>query len=300
MNTDTHIDVSVIVVTYNSAPCIERCVGSVREQEGVVTELIVVDNVSTDDTVAVVRHLGADVHLIVNSENVGFGRGCNQGFAVSRGRFLYLLNPDAQLEQRDGLARLKGAMAQNPRWGLAGTRVITPEGEIQGAERQYPDQQRVGCDFSHLPGTLAWVSGASMFIRREVFAAVDGFDPGFFLSSEETDLCLRIRQGGWEIGFVPEVSVRHVGMASECSFDPYETWLRRLPGMHRFWAKHYPAAAVRRLVRRDLFRAGFRQRWYGLLARLQGPGSGAWHKHRRYAGICEASRRFLRTGRGDS
>ena len=139
-----------------------------------------------------------------------------------------------------------------------------------------------------------------MLIRREVFAAVQGFDPGFFLSSEETDLCLRIRQRGWEIGFVPEVSIRHIGMASERSFDPYETWLRRLPGMHRFWAKHYPAAEVRRLVRRDLFRARFRERWYGLMARFQGRGSSAWLKHRRYAGICEASRRFLAGRRGDS
>jgi GT2 family glycosyltransferase len=299
LSTDTPIDVSVIVVTYNSAPCIERCVASVRAQEGVTTELILVDNVSTDDTVSVVRRLKPAVQLIVNSENVGFGRGCNQGFAAGRGRFLHLLNPDAQLDQRDAYARLIRLMDQHPRWGLAGTNIVTPEGLTEGAETHYPDQQRVHCDFSKLPGTLAWVSGASMFIRRGVFAAIEGFDPGFFLSSEETDLCLRIRQRGWEIAFASEISVRHIGMASEQVNDPYDTWARRIPGMHRFWVKHYPAADVRRLLRRDLLRTGFRMRWYGLLARFAGRSSEAWRKHRRYAGIYDATRHCLEAGPAD-
>ena len=294
------MDISIIVVTYNSAPCIATCVGSACEQEGVQVELIVVDNSSTDDTLGMLRGLTPNIHVEANHENIGFGRACNQAFALSHGRFIFLLNPDAQLEQRDALAQLCRAMEQHARWGLAGTRVITSDGRCEGPAATYPEQHRVHRDFSHLPGTLAWVYGASMMVRREVFAAVDGFDPGFFLSSEETDLCLRVRQQGWEIGFVPDVSVRHIGMASERGSDPYETWLRRMPGLLRFWSKHYPPEDVRRLVRKDWFRASFRRQWYGVIAQFCGPRSEAWLKHRRYAGICEATRRFLSAGPGHS
>jgi GT2 family glycosyltransferase len=290
------IDVSIIVVTYNSAPCIKECLDSVLMQQGARFEIIIVDNASTDETVSVVRGMSAPIRLLANQENIGFGRGCNQGFDISAGRFLLLLNPDARLSERDSLARLCRIMEQNGRWGLAGTRVTESGGTVEcPPSPSYPDEHRAHCDFSHLPGKIAWVFGASMFIRREVFAAVGGFDPGFFLSSEETDLCLRIRQQGWEIGFVPEITAQHIGAASERGKDPYDTWRRRVPGIYRFWSKHYPPADARRLVRRDWFRARFRQHWYGALVWFAGTESRAWRQHRRYAGIGEAARLFLDT-----
>lgn len=291
------IDVSLIAVTYNSAPCIAACLNSVLKQQGVRLEVIVVDNASSDETVSVVAGLGSNIHLLANQENIGFGRGCNQGFGASRGRYLFLLNPDAWLEERDSLTRLLERMQREVRWGLAGTRVIESDGATECPPAAcYPDEHHVHCDFSHLPGRIAWVFGASMFIRREAFAAVGGFDPGFFLTSEETDLCLRLRQHGWEIGFVPEVTARHIGAASERGTDPYITWLRRVPGIYRFWSKHYPPKDVRRLLWKDWFRASFRSRWYGTLARFLGPGSSAWRKHRRNAAIRDVSWRLLRSG----
>lgn len=288
------IDASVIVVAFNSAPCIAESLKSILRQQDARFEVIVVDNASADDTVGVVRGLGGGIRLLANDENVGFGRACNQGFSVSRGRFVYLLNPDATLPERDSLARLCQSMQENVRWGLAGTRVTESDGTVEcPPATSYPDQHRAHCNFDQLPGKIAWVYGASMIIRREVFAAVDGFDPAFFLTSEETDLCLRIRQKGWEIGFVPEITVRHIGAASERGIDPYDTWCRRVPGIYRFWSKHYPPADARRLVRRDWFRARFRQRWYSALARFVGTDSRAWRQHRRYAGIAEAARRYL-------
>lgn len=288
------LDVSVIVVTYNSAPCIRECLDSVLVQQGAGFEIIVVDNASTDETVSILRGIVSPNRLLANQDNIGFGRGCNQGFGASAGRFLLLLNPDARLSEPDSLARLCRIMERNTRWGLAGTRVTESDGAVECPPSEtYPDEHRAHCDFSHLPGKIAWVFGASMFIRREVFAAVGGFDPGFFLSSEETDLCLRIRQQGWEVGFVPEITAQHIGAASERGIDPYDTWRRRVPGIYRFWSKHYPAADARWLVRRDWFRARFRQHWYGAMARFGGRDSRAWRQHRRYAGISEAARLFL-------
>jgi N-acetylglucosaminyl-diphospho-decaprenol L-rhamnosyltransferase len=288
------LDVSIIVVTFNSALCIGDCLNSVLAQTGLKHEILVVDNASGDGTVKLVRQFADPVRLLANQQNPGFGRACNQAFAESRGRYVFLLNPDACFTEPTDLANLCQRMDCNGRWGLAGTRVIEA-GEVESAPAEsYPDQRHVRCDFSHLPGKIAWVVGASMIIRRDVYLAVEGFDPGFFLASEETDLCLRIRQKGWEIGFVPEVIVRHIGFASERGIDPYETWLRRVPGIFRFWSKHYPPEEVRWLVRKDWFRASVRQRWYGTMAWFTGTNSVSWRKYRQYAGITEASRRFLR------
>lgn len=292
------MEVSVIIVTYNSASCIAECLRSLQAQRGVQTEVIVVDNASADNTLEAVRALGPGVRLIASKENFGFGRGCNQGFAQSTGSFVFFLNPDARLEGTDSLVRLVATMEQNKRWGAAGMRLLGEDGEVESmGETNYPSDKRAGCDFSHLPGKLAWVSGACMFIRREVYQKIEGFDPGFFLTSEETDLCLRVRQQGWEIGFVPEVTVRHVGMASERGADPYDTWYRRVPGIMRFWSKHYPAKQARRLVQRDWVRSSFRREWYGLVSRFAGLHSEAWRKHRKYAGISEASRQFLQNSK---
>jgi GT2 family glycosyltransferase len=284
-----------VVVTYNSAGCIEACLESLRRQEHVRSEIIVVDNQSADGTVEVVRNCGADIRLLTNQTNLGFGRACNQGADISHGRFLYFLNPDAQFERPDGLWRICQVMDQNPTWGLAGTRVLSPDGSNEAAPAMdYPSQRHCRRDFSRLPGKIAWVLGASMLVRREVFAALGGFDPQFFLYSEETDLCLRVRKDGLEIGFVPEVTVRHIGQASERGNDQYETRLRSMTGLHRFWAKHYPPEDVLKIVRRDWFRASFRRQWYALMARFGGPASRARIKHREYAAVSEASRRFLR------
>lgn len=287
-------DVSVVVVTYNSAGCIGACIASLRRQEGARSEITVVDNRSADDTVQAVRNCGPGIRLLTNQTNVGFGRACNQGADVSHGRFLFFLNPDAQLERPDALRRLCQVMEQNPKWGLAGTRVLSPDGANEAAPAMdYPSQRHCRRDFSHLPGKIAWVLGASMFVRREVFSALAGFDPAFFLYSEETDLCLRVRQHGLQIGFVPEVTVRHIGQVSERGNDQYETRLRSMTGLHRFWAKHYPPEDVLKMVRRDWFRASFRREWYALIARFGGRDSRAWAKHREYAAVSEASRNFL-------
>jgi len=294
--TRASLQVSTVVVTYNSAGCIEACLKSLLRQERVSGEIIVVDNRSADNTVQIVRNCGPEIRLLANQSNIGFGRACNQGADISHGGFLYFLNPDAQFERPDGLSRLCQVMEQNPSWGLAGTRVLSPAGTNEAAPAtNYPSQRHCRRDFSQLPGRIAWVLGASMLVRREIFAALGGFDPQFFLYSEETDLCLRIRQYGLEIGFVPEVTVRHIGQVSERGNDQYQTRLRSMTGLHLFWVKHYPPDDVLRMVRRDWFRASFRREWYGFMARFGGRGSRAWAKHREYAAVSEASRRFLQS-----
>ncbi len=286
--------VSVIVVTYNSASCIRACLESVLAQQNVAVEIIVVDNASQDDTVNQVCRFGTKVNLMANKENVGFGRGCNQGFKSSSGQFIYFLNPDAQLEQRDALATLGRALHSHPHWGLAATRVVSATAEDESPPAtSYPGQSHARNNFADLPGKIAWVIGASMFIHRGVFAALQGFDPEFFLYSEETDLCLRLRKLGHEIGFVDRVTVRHIGGGSEQDQDPYEMWRRKTNGIHRFWKKHYAPEDATQLVRRDLRRARCRLFLNRILAAFGSLHSNAWQKHRRYQAVRDASASFL-------
>ncbi|MGH7980347.1 MAG: glycosyltransferase family 2 protein, partial [Limisphaerales bacterium] len=159
---------------------------------------------------------------------------------------------------------------------------------------QYPAQRHVHRDFSKLPGKIAWVLGASMFVRREIYEKLGGFDPEFFpIYSEETDFCLRVRELGYEIGYIPEVAVTHVGGSSEDPRDPYECSMRKLRGLLKFRKKHYPPEDCLSLAKRDLRRARFRMFWNRLLSRWQPPNSRAWRKYRQYQGIWEVSRDYL-------
>src|SRR5436190_9810312 len=158
------MDVSVIIVTYNSAVTIADCLKSVGEQQGVERETLVIDNASSDQTANVVRASPGKPALIENRENVGFGRACNQGFAASKGRHIYFLNPDAELIRSNALATLCRALSEHKNWGMAGSRVVSSTGQWKKPATTYPDQSHVGRDFSGLPGKIAWVVGASMIV----------------------------------------------------------------------------------------------------------------------------------------
>ena len=133
-----------------------------------------------------------------------------------------------------------------------------------------------------------------MFFRRSVYAELGGFDPYFFLYNEETDLCLRLREKGYVIGYVDSVGVRHIGGASERTNDPYQTALRRLDGLHLFWQKHYSKEDMARLARLDKWRATLRIWGHGLLASLPTRGSSSHaHKQRYNQALRVSSSGFL-------
>lgn len=286
------MDISVIIVTYNSADCIAACLDSLRAQTSCTREIVVVDNASKDDTLARLKNY--DVRVIASPENLGFGRGCNLGFSQSSGRYIYLLNPDAHLTDDQTLAKLCREMDNHPEWGMAGTRVVSADGKDESKPAtDYPGDRHISRDFSGLPGKITWIIGASMIIRRECYEKLGGFDPAIFLYSEETDLCLRLRESGREIGFLPEITVRHIGGASEDPRDPYDVSARKLRGLLIFRQKHYSPEDCRSLAQRDLRRARFRMLWNGFLAKFAPPNSPAWQKHRLYYGVWKTSRDYL-------
>jgi len=267
---------------------------SILRQKETSFEVIVIDNASSDDTLQSLRKDG--VSVVESKENLGFGRACNLAFAQSRGDFVFCLNPDAELVNDYALREICRKMEQNPRWGLAGTKVVSHAGHLESPPAlEYPGQKHVRRDFSKLPGDIAWVIGASMVVRRDVYQQLGGFDPDYFLYSEETDLCLRTRELGYEIGWMEDVVVKHIGGESEKNADPYSVSSRKLNGLLTFRSKHYAKDECVLLARRDLNRALFRMVTNRIQGIFRGQRSKPWAKYRMYRGIWETSREYLQS-----
>src|SRR4051812_13334653 len=188
--------VDVVVVAFESAGTIDRCVRSVIGDPAVAS-VVVVDNASPDDSAAVARAAGAEV--VHAGGNRGFGAGCNIGAGAGSAPFVLFLNPDAEVA-RGTAAGLAGHLAASPRTAAVGSEVIDGAGRPQPSRRRSPSVGRAPFE----PGLAArlderhyrrrgtahvdWVSGACFMVRRAAFEAVAGFDERFFLYSEETDL----------------------------------------------------------------------------------------------------------------
>lgn len=253
------LDVSVLTVNYKTPDLVERCVASVLSQQGVTFDMWVVDNASGDDSVPRLKALEPQIHVMANADNKGFGAANNQAARESRGRYLFLLNPDAVCTSDQDLAALVAYMEAHPKVGLVGTRITNNQGECQvTAFDHYPREKQSQRDFSKLPGRVATVLGASMFIRREAFEKIGGFDEDYFLYAEETDLCLRLREAGYEIAYFEGVTVQHVGGGSEHANPRLAVIRMKKAGKYLFYQKHYPRAAVIAMAKKEKRQAGLR------------------------------------------
>lgn len=234
---DTGVDVSVVVVCWNSAPHIGRCLCSLREQTRTLRlEILVVDNGSTDDTLARVRQAGAGIVLLEARGNLGFPRANNWAIRHAHGRYIMLLNPDTELAN-DALASLVTALAADPSAGAAGPRIFEPDGsESAFAVRAFPSLW--GAFARHwglhglFPGVAAFhpdalprldrarpaavpaLSGAAMLLRRETFERLGLLDEQLPMYLEDLELCARLRAAGLSCIYVPEARITHWGGAS--------------------------------------------------------------------------------------
>ena len=284
-------DVSAVVVTYDALPWLERCLESVR---GV--ETIVVDNGSTDGTVAFVRERFPEVEL-VEQGNRGLAAGWNAGLARASGDHVLILNADAWLTE-GSLGRLLAFAERQPRTAVVGPRLLNPDGTLQRSVRGFPTLWRLATEYLFLrklaprsellngfyAGGFAhdevreadFVMGACMLVRREAVDEVGPLDESFFLFSEETDWCYRFVQAGWQVLFFPGAECVHVGAASHGG----RLFRENVRGHLRFLAKHRgerEAERARRLLRaalrlRGLLFRGERGRMYRDVAAWLGSG----------------------------
>ncbi len=225
---------SVIVVTADSGPIAVQCIDRLLTST-VPIELVVVDNASCDDQIEHIQsRFGADARLRVlrNSANLGFGPACNQAANLAHGDWLLILNPDCLVEP-DTIARLREVAASLPQSGILGVRAVSPDGRGDRASRRRdPSLRRALCSLSGLARfERRWpalsgvempalaehvdtevvdaVSGACLFVRRNAFERIGGFDEGYFLHCEDLDLCRRTRDAGFDVIHVSSITLRH-------------------------------------------------------------------------------------------
>jgi N-acetylglucosaminyl-diphospho-decaprenol L-rhamnosyltransferase len=266
-------DLSLIIVSWNVRDLLRACLASLTNEQGLTTkdageaspfvlrpssEIIVIDNASSDGSAAMVSAEFPAVRLIVNAENVGFTRGNNQGLAVARGRYVFFLNPDTEV-MGDALVTMVAYLDAHPEVGALGPQLRYGDGSLQSSRRRFPTfttalfestpfawhwpanpwarryriedrvsgvrDQRSGTrgqgevttdSLAHTGQDVDWVVGAALLVRREILEQIGGFDEGYFMYSEELDLCRRIKEAGWQIVSLPTAQIiHHEGKSSE-------------------------------------------------------------------------------------
>ena len=230
---------SVIVVNWNTRDYLQECLQSILDEPGIrilsdeppniparrtetnlpvyqstllPIEIIVVDNASTDESVAMMHSRFPQVRLIVNEQNLGFAAANNQAIDQARGRVLFLLNPDAYL-RRGALTGLARFLQEHPEAAAAGPNVLNPDGTCQAAVFRFPTLWDLFCEAVFLSvlwphsrlfarkelggfdrdavRQVDWIQGCALAIRREVWEAVGPFDEGYWMYVEELDWCRR-------------------------------------------------------------------------------------------------------------
>lgn len=260
------LPVAVVVVTYNSGGEIDKCLDSVQN----VTEVLVVDNGSSDATVRLAAARGAAVRVVVNGANRGFAAAANQGVRATTSPFLLFLNPDAALVT--GLEAMV-AECESPGVGAAGGCLIDEHGETQigfnirkrptpaalAAEallvnRLWPSNpvnRRYRClELDHtLAQDVEQPAGAFLMVRRDALHAVGGWDERFHpLWFEDVDLCLRLSRAGHRIRYVPAAVARHRGAHSLAGISLEDKQLYWYGSLLSYTGKHFSIPA-RWLVR---------------------------------------------------
>jgi GT2 family glycosyltransferase len=224
--------VSVVIVNYNVKDFLLQCLRSLQQSSvAAETEIIVVDNDSSDGSLEFLKPLFPEVHFIASKENLGFGRANNLGINIAKGEFILLLNPDTIVSENT-LEKMAEYMRAHTEVGMCGCKVLNPDGTFQLAcRRGFPTPWASFCKIfglqSLFPNSKLFAQynqtfrstdetyyidaliGAFMFARREALLQAEGFDPAFFMYGEDLDLCYRIQQNGWKVAYVPTTSIIH-------------------------------------------------------------------------------------------
>ncbi|MCX6765403.1 MAG: glycosyltransferase family 2 protein [Candidatus Moranbacteria bacterium] len=210
---------SFIIVNYQSEKYLENCISSIKEKVlSVDYEIIVVNN----DNGNLEAKLANEIKVIKSEENIGFGAANNIGAREAKGEILCFLNPDTKVISED-IKSLLDEFDKNDKLAIIGPKLLSDKNEVQwwcagkevtvwsiilnnlGYRRDkkiWESSKKIKC---------AWVSGAAMFIRREVFEKLGGFDEKFFMYFEDIDLCKKVRIAGYKVLYYPNFAIKHFG-----------------------------------------------------------------------------------------
>lgn len=281
------LDLSIIVVSYNTRRLLSRCLASVTKKlrkSEIKSEVIVVDNNSTDKSVEVVKSLQSTVsglQLIRNEKNLGFARANNQAAKKAAGRYLLFLNSDTTVK-KGALEQMMRFMDQHPKVGIASCQLRSLDGSVQPQggwlprlstvlvwawfiddlpllRRVLPSyQNRRQAFFTGQSKKLGWVSGTAMWVRKEAWKKLGGFDQSLFMYGEDVELCYRANQLGWVVMVNPKAAVTHLGRASDRGEAGWITG--EVKGLIHFFKKHKPKWEMP--ILRLILSIGLGSRWF--------------------------------------
>jgi GT2 family glycosyltransferase len=253
------IDVSIVLVNWNTRDILCNCLRSVYEQtEHATFEVIVVDNASSDGSHEMVRRQWPQVRLICNNENRGFAAANNQGIELADGRYVLLLNSDTIV--LDGAIQKTFVFAeQHPEAAVVSCRVLNGDGTLQHSCFKFPSLFNLLLSVLYLnklfPRSklfgreeMTWwdkndvrqvdvVAGCYMLVRREAIEQVGRLDTDYFMYGEETDWCWRFRRAGWNNLFFPGADIIHLGGQSSKQVRS-EMLLQMRAGILQFFHKN--------------------------------------------------------------
>lgn len=233
-------ELSVVIVNWNTGDLLRRCVASiVAAAPAIACGIVVVDNASSDDSLARLRGDGAALGLIregrllvvENADNRGFGAASNQAFTLSRSPFVLLLNPDTVMTA-GAIESLIGVLRADPAIGACGPRLVNPDGSVQISVWRNPPaawdivlsnlrlyrllparirgELLLGPHWGHdRRRPVRMLSAAALMVKRQAIDAAGGFDERFHMYGEDNEWCLRIARAGWVLMFEPAAVVRH-------------------------------------------------------------------------------------------
>jgi GT2 family glycosyltransferase len=221
---------SIVIPVHDRAALTERCLDAVLPALPKDSELIVVDDASTDCTPELLDGYGDSIRRVALASNGGYAHACNEGLAAAHGDSIIFLNNDTE-PQPGWLEILQRYATANPAVVAVGAKLVYPTGVVQHAgvvigQDGYPHNLYAGMEADH-PAVnrsrrLQAVTGACMLVDRGAFEAVGGFDTGFLNSLEDVDLCLRLGAEGGEVHYCHEAVVVHLESASRGRLDRFE------------------------------------------------------------------------------
>jgi GT2 family glycosyltransferase len=225
------MDLSIVIVNWNGHGVLRDCLMSIYQLDHAVEfEVIVVDNDSSDGSVAMVRGEFPQVRLVLNTSNLGFSAGNNRGFAVARGRLVLLLNSDT-LVLPGALAESVKYLDANPDVGVLGCRCEFPDRSFQTSCYRFSDPFALfmtrllplGSILSERfnyarymarqftgPTDVDCVAGCFMVVRHDIIRELGGLDEDFFMYGEDEEWCARIGRAGWKVVYFPGATIIHI------------------------------------------------------------------------------------------
>ncbi len=226
------MDLSIIIVNWNVKKLLQETLTSIYQHPAHrhTFEVIVVDNNSADNSVAMVKKEFPQVQLIASPKNLGFAGGNNLGIKKATGKIIFCLNPDT-LVHENSLDFIVEKFAADPKLGALGLKLLNPDGSLQRSCKSFPDLDTILWNALSLdtlfPNSrifgkynMTWFAhdremevdqpmGAALAVKKEVIDQVGIYDERYFMFFDEVDWCYRIKKAGWQIKFFPQATITH-------------------------------------------------------------------------------------------